>query len=254
MKKYGILFCGYNSEEYVEKSLSSFLNKDNFVISAVSVPFLEYKDQEPFEDETTNILRRYLHEGKIHYLVDFPKFIKEAEARDLALDYLLTEGVDYFWIVDADEIYSEKDIKNICEFVEQSKEDWFKISLKNFVFDTQTYLQEPFCPPRIFKTQSKNKFSHPRFIWDNDVIYSDSNSNETLHYTMLPNICIPQDVAWVDHYSWMNDNIGRRKVQYQQGHFGHCSFKWNEEKKRLEFDEEYFEKTKEPLPKVFTIT
>lgn len=247
--KIGILFCGYNSEEYVEKSLSSFLNKDEFVISAVSVPFLEYKHQDPFEDDTTNILRRYLEEGKIHYLVDFPKFIKEAEARDLALDYLLTEGVDYFWLVDADEVYSEENIKKIKNYVQKNDASWYSISLKNYVFDKQHFLDEPFCPPRIFKVNCDNKFFEPRFIWDNDIIYQ-SRDLDIRHYSELPHLNIPKNVAWVDHYSWMNDNIGERKVKYQQSHFGHCSFKWDEVGKQLKFDENYFKKNGIPIPKV----
>ena len=46
--KYGIIYCGYNTEEYIVDSITPFLDRDNFVVSAVSVPFEEYKDVDDF--------------------------------------------------------------------------------------------------------------------------------------------------------------------------------------------------------------
>jgi len=250
--KYGILFCGYNSEEYVRDSLKNFIDRDNFVISAVSVPFLEYRNQEPFEDNTTNILREYLKEGKIHNLVDFPKFIKEADARSLALDFLKDNDVDFLFIVDADEIYSSEDIENICEYVEKNYSCWYKVPLKNFVFDKKHYLEEPFCPPRIFR-KSYFEYYLKAFYGDNDLIYTNT-TNANIHlYQELENLEIPKEVAWVDHYTWLNDNIGKRKCFYQMDHFGHCGYKWNEEKECVEFNEEFYRKHKLEIPKVVSL-
>ena len=58
MSKFGIIFCGYNHEETVEQALEPFMNDERFVIAAISVPFEEYKNQEPYEDKTTEILRK----------------------------------------------------------------------------------------------------------------------------------------------------------------------------------------------------
>ena len=57
MKKYGIIYCGFNTEEYVLQSIKPFLNKDNYFVSAVSVPFEEYRDIDKLEDNTTGILK-----------------------------------------------------------------------------------------------------------------------------------------------------------------------------------------------------
>ena len=241
----GIIFCGYNSEPYVRAALSPFLKRDDCFISAVSVPFKEYESQQDYEDETTNILREHAHKGEIK-LVEWPRFIPEFEARNLAL-HNIPSTVDYYWMVDADEIYTDEDIDAIIKFVEENEQAWYRICLKNFVCDTKTYMEEPFCPPRIFKTHFNGDFG-PEFYWDNDICYNRLGENQKVDYKALPNETIPKEVAWIAHYSWLNDEIGKRKVAYQQNHFGHCSFKWGE--KGLEFDEEYFEKTGEEKPKL----
>lgn len=249
-KKIGILFCGYNTEEYVKQSLSSFIGRENFIISAVSVPFSEYADQDDFEDETTNILRGFLDKGDIHNLVTAPRFISEADARNLALNYLTDQKVDYIWLVDADEIYTDEDIDNICKFVESDSVNfWWRLCLKNFVFDKHIYMKEPFTPPRIYRTEPAG-FKHPLFYWDNDISFVDMVTFDRKGQEQLPNSTIPKEVAWVDHYSWLSDTIGKRKVDYQQAHFGHCSFKWDEEQNCLQFDESYFEKTGEQKPEL----
>jgi hypothetical protein len=49
--------------------------------------------------------------------------------------------------------------------------------------------------------------------------------------------------------SWLNSN-SKQKIAYQTkrwGDFG-CSYKWNEEGNCLQFNEEYFKKTGQPLP------
>lgn len=251
--KIGVLFCGYNSEDYVEDSLGAWVDRDDCVISAVSVPFLEYKNQEPFEDETTNILRKYQNEDKIQFLVDFPKFIKEHEARDQALNYLLLDGVDIVWLVDADEIYKTEEIDAIIKYVKENPACWYSLSLRNFVFDKNTYLKEPFCPPRIFQT-TWNNLSDIKFYWDNDICYHDFMQEQPeISYEFLEKKDVPKEVAWIDHYSWLSDETSKRKVKYQMDHFGHCGYKWNEQTDLLEFNDEFYEKNDLTKPEVCSI-
>ena len=243
--RFGIIFCGFNVEKYVEASLKNFIGRKDFFISAVSVPFSEYAQQSKFVDNTTNILIEYKKEGKISELVTEPHFIVESNARNLALNALSQYNVDYYWMVDGDEIYTDENIDAIVNYVENSSKFWYSVSLKNFVFDKKTHLEEPFCPPRIFPSY-KYGFFDPQFYWDNDLVYSKIGSTETCNFRSFSNEAIPKEVAWVDHYTWLNDEIGQRKVKYQIDHFGHCSFKWVED--HLEFVEIYFQKTGEKKP------
>jgi len=254
MKKYGIIYCGFNTEEYVLQSIDPFLNKDNYFVSAVSVPFEEYRDIDKLEDNTTVILKDLVSQGRLKHLVDHPRFISEAEARNLALHNLKEYDVDYIWMVDSDEFYTEDQIKSIEKYVESSDQNLFKISLRNFVFDKEHYLEEPFQPPRIFKTKIfipklEDFIFLENFYWDNDIYYS--YNNQVIKYNDIEELtAIPEEIACVRHYTWLNDAIGKRKVAYQHKHFGHCGYKWNEEKKSLEFDEEFHTINNIPIPKV----
>jgi hypothetical protein len=250
MNKFGIIFCGFNNIETVDKALESFLDDDRFVIAVVSVPFSEYIDQEEYDDGTTDLLSTYYEAGKIKYFIDSPKYIKDHEARNLAVKELRRDKIDYLWIADADETPSREDLNRIIEFVENDKDSfWWSLSYKNYVFDKKTYLKEPFVPPRIFKTK-KDGFTLPSFYWDNCVSYYDERGN-TVNYLSLPNKDISKEVAWIPHYTWPNNEIGRRKVLYQQQHHngGACSFAWSEEK-GLHFNEEWFRLNGKEIPEV----
>tara|TARA_R110000824_G_C15205116_1_gene676073 strand:- start:32 stop:808 length:777 start_codon:yes stop_codon:yes gene_type:complete len=254
MNTYGIIFCGYNTEDYVLKSIDPFLKRENHIVSAVSVPFAEYKGIDSFHDHTTDLLRELVNQGRLKYLVDFPQYTSEAEARNNALFYLKKYNLDYIWLVDSDEFYTEEDIEKIENYVESSNKNLFKLSLKNHVFDLDRYLEEPFCPPRIFKTkiaipELEDFIKLENFYWDNDICYA--YEGKTVRYDQIEDLdTIPQDVAYIPHYTWLNDRIGKRKVDYQHRHFGHCGYKWNNTKHCLEFDEEFHQKNNIPIPKV----
>jgi len=79
------------------------------------------------------------------------------------------------------------------------------------------------------------------------------------------NKSIPRNIAWIEHYSWLNkDSRSKEKIDYQNQRFsGGCAFKWNEECQSLEFVKEFYEKqnletpilheTIDKLSKEFTI-
>ena len=249
MKKFGIVYCGYNTEDYVLRSISPFLDRKNHVVSAVSVPFSEYKGIDTFHDTTTDLLRELVNQKRLKYLVDSPQYVSEAEARNNALFYLKKYNIDYIWLVDSDEFYTEEDIENIETYVESSNKNLFKLSLKNHVFDLDHYLEEPFCPPRIFKVNIDDKFKLANFYWDNDVCYS--HNGKLIRYNQIEDLdIIPEDVAYIPHYTWLNDTIGKRKVDYQNRHFGHCGYKWNYVDGGLEFNEKFYQEHDIPTPKV----
>ena len=249
MKKFGIIYCGYNTEDYVLRSIEPFLNRNNHVVSAVSVPFKEYKGIDCFHDHTTDLLRELVEQRRLKYLVESPQYVSEAEARNNALFYLKKYDIDYIWLVDSDEFYTEDDIKNIENYVEQSNKNLFKISLKNHVFDLDHYLEEPFSPPRIFKTNIKDVFQLANFYWDNDICYE--HNGEMIRYDQIEELeVIPEDLAFIPHYTWLNDKIGKRKVDYQNRHFGHCGYKWDHRRGCLEFNEDFYQKHNIAIPKV----
>jgi hypothetical protein len=239
--KLGVLFCGYNTEETILKSLTPWLDlqpKLNITIVAVSVPFKEYESMGIPQDKTTEILINSLGSERV---ITQPHYILEAEARNLALSKLKDLDCDYIVTVDSDEIYDVDEIIKAIRFIENDEFVFsFSVWFKNYVFEKNTYFNQIF-PNRFFKTKSLLKFYH-----DCDVLYS-VNGKE-IPYQYLPSRTIPTKVLNVKHLTWLNNDKSRRKYEYQLKHFGHCSYKWNYEMNRLEFDKEYYSKHRIPIP------
>lgn len=251
--KIGFLLCAYNQEEHIFECLKNLVkfSKDNgHLISAVSVPFAEYKDFNVEVDNTTSILKEKLNKGDIDYLVDEPKFISEAEARTAALKPLIT-NCDTLFLIDADEVFSYEDFENIVNFTQKDPFiDWYSISYKNYVGDG--YLKEPFCPPRIFKMNcSAGKLA--RFYYDNDVVYEKFVGEDRIStsYKELSSKNVMKSVANPKHYSWTNTEKNRLKIEYQKTRWGEngCGYKWDE-KRGVIFNENFYKENSIPLPKI----
>lgn len=269
--KIGIIFVSYNDLDNVEKSLSPWIHaKDKkldgheFIISAISLPFEGYKDIPGFqEDETTyKILETALMYEKIDFLITGPKYIKETEARTLGMAPLLLEDFkrnpdktltmippcDYIWQVDSDEFYTQKEISKIIKFIEFNPDvTWFKGSLKNYIFDEKHYLEQSFNPSRIHKTKS-NDFKVYIFNEDNDICYMHTECVTVVPQGFFPSLTIPKNVAFVKHLTWLNNDKSKKKIAYQTSRGWQCSYKWNEEKNCLEFNENYYSKNNLSLP------
>ncbi len=253
----GILFCGYNCLETLEKSIAPWvvardekLDGHEFVISAVSVPFKEYQTIDLPVDKTPESLGELIEFNSIDYLVTAPKFISEAEARTLALEPLLLENLDYVMLWDGDEIITLDQINAILNYVRLDPWcSWFSISYKNYVFNNKTYLLEAFTPPRVFKVKS-NGYALDSFSWDNDVIYRSVNDPKVyIEYRQLPTKIIPKHVAWVKHLTWLSTPKTKAKVAYQKDHFkGVCSYRWNDVTNAVEFDPDFYARRRISIP------
>ena len=215
---------------------------ENFFISAVSVPFLEYKNEIFNVDETTNFLKLLAKSEFIDSCFDEPKYVKENEARNLALFDLLKKNIDYIMLVDSDELYKPKEIIDIINFVKLNDSDGYRINFKNYIFDGKSYL-EGFCPPRIYKNNINNGINS--FYWDNEIIYNNGRTDKNIKF-----IDIPKETAFIKHMTWLNEN-GKEKIKYHHKHFGGCSYFWNEEKQSLELDLEYYDRMGYKRPIVY---
>lgn len=246
--KFGIILAAYNSSGTIDSCLRSWIefqkNNSNLEICAISLPFEEYKEIGHEEDNTAEIL---VKDYNIKTITQ-PRYIKESDARTLAYNQLINKGCDYVWILDADEIYTEDEISGIIRFVSFNEfVNSFNINFKNYVFDGNCWI-DGFCPPRIFKTKGSKGF-----YWDNDMVYSVNDSTKDISYKNLSQMVIPKRVAHVKHLTWINNETTKNKIKYQEKHFNNgagCSYKWNDQQNCLEFNEEYFKKTGETIPKL----
>lgn len=256
MNKIGVLYCGYNTEEYINSSLIPWIQARElkpanceFLISAVSVPFLEYKDLKVKKDNTQRDLESYKYNNNIDHLFISNDYYTEKDARNKALEPLLSAGCEAIWLVDSDEAYSIYDIEKILNYVNLEKFiSWFSVSYKNYVFNVNTYLKDPFTPPRIFRVNT-NGYKLGGFYWDNDIAYF-NGFTPNLSYKELPSKTIPSKIAFVPHFTWLSTEKNKLKCEYQQKHFGHCGYKWNEVENKLEFNEEYYKKIGQQIPEI----
>ena len=252
--KIGIIFCAFDCEDLIEKSLTPWIEASSVIddiaeIGVVSVPF---KDFEPRDNQKTvakiqNMLFSAPEKVK-SFLLSQNEPVTEAEARNMPLQYFLEKEFDLIWMVDADEYYSLQEIKNIIKFVENNPlTAWFSINFKNYIFNDKTWI-DGFRPPRIFRT-SCDCFTLKEFYWDNDLNYEHRIvKDRPVAYTQLPSQNVPKALAQVTHITWLSDERSKRKVEYQKKHFGDCSFDWSEENNKLIFNPLYFLKHGAPLP------
>lgn len=247
--KIGYLLCAYNQIEYIDQVLSVLAKyaKDHaHEISCVSVPFAAYKDLDVGEDGTLGVVREAYRKGEIHYLIDSPRYITDPEARTLAIQPLLASECDVIMLVDADELLQYDDYVKIEKFVKKHRSTvWFKLALKNCV--GTGYLEEPFCPPRVFRTRYKD-YRLNIFFDENDVNYckNDKIRNQS-HFKWLQ---IPQRLAWPLHCSWLNNEKSRKKIAYQTLRWGAdgCSYRWGAQ--GIEQNPDFYERTGKAMPRI----
>lgn len=252
MSKIGIIYCAYNTREYVCPSLWPWVNiqykegTPEIVICAVNVRFARFNAD--VEDGTREMLRGYLERGEIDYLIDGPDNIPETTARGMALHWLKDQGCDATWMVDSDEFYTIPEIGRILTFVSNNPwSTWFRLSLKNYVFDDRTYLADPFTPPRIHRIRLRGYEAHS-FSADNDIQYGGIITRDIIPQDQFPSMIVPKEVAWVKHLTWQNNLRSKKKIEYQLKGRGwpQCSFSWDDSKGGLIFNPAL------PTPKTYT--
>jgi FkbM family methyltransferase len=235
--KIGVLLSAYNSEDYIDECLSPWISlKDEYSITfaCVSGMYKEYLDF-GFKSKNKGTLAKL-----IKYDLDFllstgeKSLLGENDSKNSALD-VLKNNCDLVWILDSDEFYTEGEIKNIVEYIQKNSQyDWYSVNLKNSTFEKKLWI-DGFCPPRIFRTDRNQGISH--FYFDNHITYNNGENFES-----KPNLKIPRNVAWVKHYSWLNeDTRSREKIKYQERRFvGGCSFSFDENTGKIHFSENFY--------------
>lgn len=244
--KIGVVFSAFNSEKYIDDCLSSWIklrNKFDITISCTSNMYKDYLNYNIHPDNFGTIRKL------INYDLDFLMtsnrniYFDENESKNTSLK-LLKDTCDIIWILDADEIYSEDEIINIINFVnEHPAPDWFSINFKNYTLTDKLWLNG-FNPPRIFRNGRYGGIDS--FYFDNHIKYVNGDKFEDKSF-----MSIPRDVAWVKHYSWLGDDSrSEYKIKYQNVRFGgnpgpRCAFIWDGS---LKINEEYYKFRNLPVP------
>ena len=235
--KIGVQIMAYNCAEAFPKLFEPWVKlKDelNLDFWAHSRQFKIYEEMgvEDTNSETLSMLRND-YSGVIDYLSAPEEALSDHESRSLHIDYCKEKDIDLIFMLDADEFYTEKQIRDTVNFVKNNPEfDWYAIQLKNYIGDDGDW--EDFSPPRIIWTKRHRGIKE--YYWDNNFVFNDMEE-----YRLKPNTKIPKEIAFPDHYTWTNskntcgpDNI-KDKIEYQKRFYsGECGYKWNETTKSVE--------------------
>ena len=251
MSKYGIIYCAYGTLDLTPASLSpwlaakaSRLGGHDYVLAAVSCPFSGFPDAK--DDGTVEYLQKALSGGQIDHLVTSPTPIPETEARGRALRWLVDNGADILIQWDSDEIPTGKDISSILGFIEKNPLiPFFKFSLRNAVFDGETFLKEPFTPARAHRVRA-GSYVADSFWDDNNVLYRGTVTRDFKRDIDFPCKIVPPSIAYPLHLSWLDNERSRKKCEYQEARSWKCSFRWNYETNHLEWNSDL------PIPETET--
>jgi hypothetical protein len=248
--KIGILCNFYGFPQYLDGVLEHWKKFNNICIfAAASCKFDQYLNINYLkEDNETAFRLKTQYKDIISYVYDY-KVSNDSIVRNYPLEYLLNQNVDYIWLLDQDEFYTEQEINNIIKFIQSEPFiPYFKINFKNY-FNDENHWIDGFCPPRIFKTNFNN-LKLNKFYFENDILYTDKD-NQEIDYKNLSYLQIPKQIAHVKHYSWNGDSeFLKNKVKYQLLRYnGICSYAWNDNEKKLELNiNDYYNIFNIPLP------
>ncbi len=258
--KIGILWAGYCCENEIMDNLNPWFNRvgseTDFVFSCVSTPFEGYELGN--NHETIKALEFLLQSKLVQFVNISSEPMTEADARNLALQPLLKEKCDYVIMLDSDELYSEKDLHNILYFLNNEDNQFYglmKIEFRNLVFDNKHYVKN-FSPSRIWKVNLGN-YRLGSVIYDNDCEYIGDNGLKASD-KILASKLISTELVNPLHLSWNNYERSCKKIKYQESRWNPplgngCSFKIDEENKRICWNLDYFNRIGQQPPEVFEI-
>lgn len=252
--KIGILCNFYGFPQYIDDVLKYWKprSSENFIFAAASCKFDQYIKINYLEkDEETIKILKNKYKNMFSYIYH-DEISNDSIVRNKPLDFLIDQNVDYIWLLDGDEFYTDEEIDKIVDFINFNKfTPFFKINFKNYFNDEKHWL-DGFCPPRIFKLKINNLKLY-KFYFENDLYYINSN-NENIDYKTLSYLEIPKNIAHIKHYSWCGSkDFLKNKVKYQNLRYnGICSYKWNDKENRLELNiEDFYKKFNIQPPIIF---
>jgi len=252
--KIGVSGLGYQCAEHLNEVLQPWfdLQASGTHEIAISVAYgifpevyvVSHHDHEA-PDGSATFLRDYLASGKLDALFVSPEPKYEWDLRTCTLPALLKRQIDLLWLLDLqDEIYSVDEILRIVDFIESHPEAvWFRVNFKNYAFAPDCYVED-FVVPRIWRANIPDAIHC--FHYDNSITYKDGQKQENLAHCTIPrNLAFPKHLSWVGTPSYL-----KRKINFQNIHYGICSYKWDEEKNCLQFNDDYYLRLKKQKPEI----
>lgn len=238
--KLGIIISVYNGIEFLEECLKDWIalrEKFDIKIAVVDCLFSKFSGETPnSNDGTVELLEKYAKDKKIDFFRKLPSGLEENQARNVGIGYLINnEKVSHILTTAPDEIFSKEQIEYLINYLSSQKEKaLFYIDYKNYVGSRDTYILG-FCPKRIWVVDIGN-FIFNGLIHDDDGVYFDKIHKKNIIDSRFPSETIPN--LKVKHYSWLDGETSRKKIEYQKARNWLCSYKI--ENGKVSFNEEFY--------------
>ena len=265
MIKLGIIYTSYGMPEYIVKSLLPWIKarrEYDIKIAGLNAQFKEYHEMGIVDNDTDSEYKLMIAYNKnlIDHLeiqridegMDNVKYETETQIRNRGLQFLLKQDCTHILIWDGDEVISEEEIDNLFKYLDKEENQFtpiYKIEYKNLINDENHYIRG-FNPKRIWKVDL-GEWKLSQVIYDNDFSYIYKLTGEPASDSNFAINQIPTNIINPLHYSWLNNERSKNKINYQLKRWGICSYKWNSQDNKVEFDYDFYRKNGLDLPVIY---
>ena len=231
--KIGIQVLAYNCEATFEKILKPWLklkNKYDIQIWVGSGQFKEYDElgYKNLNQKTEELLSTLFKKGDVDFVFhpDLDNLLTDAETRNKCIPWMKDHDIDLMIQVDADEFYSNREAKNLIEFVEANPDHTiYNTIFKNVIGDGIIKDWSRFSAGWIKKHGGiKNYYFDMHWSFNDGFDYRSQSVKE-----------IPKNLLNPYHYTWTNgmNTTGpshiKQKIDYQNKIYSTgCSFEWDD--------------------------
>jgi FkbM family methyltransferase len=211
--KIGVLFASYNCADHIDRCFQPWLNlreELNLVLASTNGRYdlsdlkFDYKGNDSLIKLLGKNLDFLVHSTSVNHRWS------EEQSRTYMLNYMLDRKVDLIFVIDADEFYTEEQIRKILKYVQENPSyDAYNVQFKNYVIKLPYWI-EGFNKSVIYWCSRHNGIKC--FNFDCEIAYNDGT---IIQKNTNVNI-IPKNIAFVDHYSWLeNDPRTKEKTVLQ---------------------------------------
>jgi FkbM family methyltransferase len=248
--KIGVLFASYNCADHIDRCFQPWLNlreELNLVLASTNGRYdlsdlkFDYKGNDSLIKLLGKNLDFLVHSTSVNHRWS------EEQSRTYMLNYMLDRKVDLIFVIDADEFYTEEQIRNILKYIKENPNyDAYNVQFKNYVIKLPYWI-EGFNKSVIYWCDRHSGIKC--FNFDCEIAYNDGT---IIQKNTNVNI-IPKNIAFVEHYSWLeNDPRTKEKTVLQNvKYFGEenlkCSFCYDENN-NLIVNENFYKKRVGLLP------
>jgi len=204
--KFGAAYCVYDDHEYLEISLNSIksqLDKVLFLISDIP-----WNGKVTDNSSTIKFVKKLCSQNKNFQLIQ-GHWTNEIDQRNFGLSQFFAQGIDYYFIIDSDEIYRPQHFKNIIEFIKANTAisafhiEWNTYWSKQYYVITPREYYKPVIAVKVSKfVFTKIRHGSTAVTRTKQTVFLD-NKSEEYNYALIPPqlaICFHLSYARTDEY------------------------------------------------------